>query len=512
MSRFRLVAQNISSAYLHAVATVGFTLVSIPLALRYLSTEEFGLWVLATQIIGYLTLVDAGITMATMRVLIDRKDRPNDGRYGAVIKTASLVLTIQGMLIAALGFALGSWLPSIMEIPADHVGSFRWLMMGYGGLTGVLFPFRIFGTLLQAHHRLDLTNYFFMGSLPLNLAALWIGLHNNLGIYSLLLGQAAAGLFAWGGQAFTVVRLRFLPHPGAWGNFDVAVFKELLSFGSDLFLMSLGSQLVNASQIVIISQTLGLQAAAVWAIATKAFSLAQQFVWRLWDFSATAIAEMVVRDERARLQQRFREIFVVTASLGVLAGGIIAACNESLLAVWTGSRIAWSGMNDFLMALLFFTNSITRLHVGLLAPTKKVRAMRFVLFLEGLFFVAAAVGVARFLGVPGIIAAAILMNLLWTGIYGTYRTAEEFSLSLREVALRWMIPSARLALLFAPIAVLCWWLFQPFPSLPRLILMAAVTGAIGSWSFWKIGLTPSVKAELILRLGNVRKRLRPATG
>jgi O-antigen/teichoic acid export membrane protein len=505
MSRFRLVAQNISSAYLHAGANVAFTLVSIPMALRYLSTEEFGIWVLAIQIVGYVALVDAGITMATMRILIDHKDQPSGGVYGAVVKTASFVLTIQGLLIVVLGFALSRWLPSVMEIPTAHSKSFGLLILGYAVLTGVLFPFRIFGTLLQAHHRLDLINYFFAGSLAVNLAALWSSLENNLGVYSLLVGQAAAGLFAWGGQACAVIRLHVLPPSGAKGKFDVPVFKELLLFGNDLFLMSLGSQLVNASQVVIISQTLGLQAAAIWAIATKAFTLAQQFVWRVWDFSATAIAEMVVRQERERLQQRFREIFILTGSLSVLVGSVIAVCNDSLLEVWTKNRIAWSGINDLLMAVLFFTNSITRLHVGLLAPTKKVRAMRFMLFFEGLFFVVTAFAAARLLGMPGIIASAIIMNLLWTGIYGSSRTAEEFSLSFREVALQWVIPSARLAAVCAPMAIFCWWLFRALPAFPRLVIIGVILGTSGLWLFWRLGLTPSIRAELAFRARKARK-------
>ena len=510
VSRFRLVAQNVSSAYLQTIVNVLFTLVSIPLALRYLSSGQLGLWALAAQITGYLSLIDVGTTMATMRILIDHKDTRSDGTYGSVIKTASLVLTFQGAMMVAIGWVLAVCLPDLMDIPAEELKPFRDLIIGYGILTGVLFPFRIFGTLLQAHHRLDLTNYATIGSLVVNLAALWITLKLGLGVYSLLIGQAAAGVASWACQAFLAIRLRLLAPPGAMGKFKLMVFRELFSFGSDLFLMSLGSQLIGATQVVIVAQTLGRPAAATWWIATKVFTSAQQFVWRVWDFSTTAIAEMVVRGERARIEQRFRELFILTGSLSVCASTIAAAANESLLAVWTRHRIAWGGANDIWMAVLFLVTSLTRLHVGLLPTTKKVRGMRFIIFFEGFSYVAAAFSTARWFGMPGIIASAVIMNVLWSGIYGSYRTAEEFSITFREVAFHWVFPPLRLAVLFAPLALLCWWLLRPISAFPRLIATLGILGPTGLLLFWKVGLTKGIKAELTSRLSRFRRFL-PST-
>src|SRR3954468_19506907 len=103
MSRFRNTARSLSSGYLAMASNIVYTLASVPLALHYLSKDEFGLWALAAQVATYLILIDFGVSAAVSRILIDYKDHPEEGEYGAVIKTSFLALTIQGFLVVIGG-------------------------------------------------------------------------------------------------------------------------------------------------------------------------------------------------------------------------------------------------------------------------------------------------------------------------------------------------------------------------------------------------------------------------
>src|SRR5207302_309193 len=143
-----------------------------------------------------------------------------------------------------------------------------------------------------------------------------------------------------------------LPLGVAWGRASWDVFKEVFAFGGELFLLNVGGQLLNASQVLILTRTLGLGAAAVWTIATKVFPLAFQLVSRILDFSSSAFGEMVVRGEREKLQRRFRDVFLLTASGAVFVGTGVAACNQSFIAAWTKGKIIWGAQNDLLLGLL----------------------------------------------------------------------------------------------------------------------------------------------------------------
>ena len=508
MSRLKKYSRSLFSGYITLGANILFTLASVPLALHYLSREEFGLWALVTQVAGYLMLVDLGMTASIARVLIDHKDRPAAGAYGSVVRTGWLVLVAQGALIAILGTAVGFGLPGLLDVPAKLVRPFQLLIAGHGVLTGTLFFHRMYGCVLHAHQRHDVVNYANIGSFVLNLAVLWAGFHFQLGLYSLLAAQAAGMVFIAVTLGVTTHRLGLMPPRAARGRVEAKVFKELFFFGGDIFLLTLGLQLVSASQIVIISKTLGLEAAAVWAVATKGFTMAQQLVWRLWDFSASTIGEMIARDERPRLVRRFSEIYLVTASASVFVGLGVAAGNAALLETWTRGWIAWDPLNDVLMAALLVTNSVTRLHGGLLGTAKNVGGMRYIYFLEGVSFVTLSFLVAPRWGMSGILAVALMMNLLWTGLYGTHRTAQELGVSFGEVAWRWLRPALGYALILVPVAALCHWLARPLPAAPRLAVSIVVMGAAGGTLLWKCGLTPAVRGELHAAWGKVRTRFR----
>lgn len=496
MSRLKKYSRSLASGYVTLGANMLFTAASVPLALYYLPREEFGLWVLVTQVAGYLMLVDVGMTASIARVLIDHKDRPSEGAYGAVVRTGWLVLVVQGVIIAGLGAAAGFGLPGLLEVPAKLVGSFQLLLAGQGLVTGLFFFHRMYSCVLHAHQRHDAANYANVLSFAVNLAVLWAGFHFQLGLYSLLAAQAAGMLCIVVTLGVAAHRLGLMPPRGSRGGVDAKVFKELFFFGGDIFLLSLGLQLVSASQVVIITNTLGLEVAAVWAVATKGFTMAQQLVWRLWDFSASTVGEMIARDERVRLRRRFSEIYLVTASASVFVGLGVAVGNAPLLETWTGGRIQWDLSNDVLMAALLFTNSVTRLYGGLLATAKHIGGMRFIYFFEGVSFVTLAFLVAPRWGMSGILVVAIAMNLLWTGWYGMHRTAKELGVTFGEVAWRWLRPALVYMLLLMPAAVICHWLARPLPAAARLAVSVAGMGAAGGWLLWKFGLTPVLRDEL----------------
>ena len=103
MSRFKRFAHSLASGYVLLAANMLFTLASVPLALKYLGTEEFGLWGLATKIGGFIALVDFGLSASVARILIDHKDDRASGGYGGIVKTGLLVGLVQGALVLGVG-------------------------------------------------------------------------------------------------------------------------------------------------------------------------------------------------------------------------------------------------------------------------------------------------------------------------------------------------------------------------------------------------------------------------
>jgi O-antigen/teichoic acid export membrane protein len=511
MSRLKKFALSLASGYLLLAVNGLYTLASVPLALHYLSNEEFGLWALITQIANLkLMLVDFGMSSSISRILIDYKDNKASVTYGSVIKTGFGVLVIQGILIALVGSGISFLLPGWMHLPEKFWHIFRWLLIGESLLLGFTFSGRMFGFILFAHQRADLSNYSAMGSFVVNLTVLWLGFKWNFGLYSLLLAYAASVLFGIIFSGIAVRRLGFLPDQGNWGHFNSTTFKELFFYGADLFLISIGNQLIFASQVPVITRALGLEAAATWSIASKMFMFAQQIVFKVIYYSSSAQAEMIVRGERERLKWRFRDLIILAGAASVVICLAVATCNNSFVKIWTHNRISWSFKNDLLFALMMIIYCNTYSFAGLVAMTKKIRAMKYAYFIEGVLFVLFGYLLAKSFGLAGVMISAIFTDLLCGGLYSICRVISYLEIPAGEILLHWYKNAYLLLGAMLAVSLLIWEVTKPLTILSQLIVSAAAIFLIGGFLFWRLGLNQRLRDEAWRFLLKIKNKLRPA--
>lgn len=508
MSRSKKFARSLASGYVLLGVNILYTLAQWPLALRYLSNRELALWVVVTTLSANLQLlVDLGMSGSISRILVDHKDDQTSDRYGVVIKTGLLTLLVQGVLIALIGGLASVWLPQWMNIDAEFVHPFRWLMIGQCVLVGASFAGRIFTFILQAHQRYDLGNYSLIGGFVVNLLTLWIAFELHLGLYSLLVATAANLLFSNAFCLLAVWWMKFFPAAPRRGRVDWATFRDIFAYATDIFLLSVGQVLISVSQVPLITLMLGLETAAVWSALTKTFMLAQQLIARIFDFSSSPFAEMMVRGERERLRARFRDVVILTASVGVVACLGVALGNGSFVHLWMQGRFSWDAKNDLLMALFIIVGTSTRCHVGLAGLTKDIRAMKYVYVIEGVAFVALGSALAPRWGLAGIIVSGIASNLVCSGLYGLWRTTEYLQFTPREFFLGWLKFPARLFLILLAAAVGLWFALRSLAPLPQLLADTVGLGLAGGFCFWRLGLPEHLRQELALALGKVRARL-----
>lgn len=496
MSRLKKLTNSLLSGYVMLASNMLYTLASVPLALHYLNKEEFGLWALVSQLGAYITLIDLGMSGSVARILIDHKDDRGNGAYGGVIKTGALVGFVQGGLIVLAGIGLSVAAGSLLHVPAGMNANFTWLMIGQSLLMGVSFSTRIFGNLLLAHQRLDVTNYSSSVLFFVNLAAMWTGFAMGLGIYSFLIGQF---VMIFGSVVVNITgctRLGFLPRGNEWGQVTYARFHEVFKFGNDIFIYTLGTQLISASQTILLTRLLGLESAAVWNVCTRTYTMLTMIIFRFFDYSAPGLAEMMVRNEKELLFKRFKQIVGFSLAVAVAAGGMFALCNSPFIAIWSSHKISWSPINDLLLAAWLVVCVNMRLHTGLVGQTKKLRFMRYIFLIEGTVFIGLTILFYKYGGITAMLILSIICTSLFTMPYGLYRTAKYFSLNWQELA-GWHKPALLLACRLAPVGFPIWWMTHHFPAMWQLGIGGSVFGLWTAWTFLRYGIHHQLQAELL---------------
>ncbi len=452
MNRFRQFSQGVGSSWLATLATVTYSLLSVPIALRYLSVEEFGLFVLLIQIAAYFTLIEIGMSSATARILVDHKDHRDKGAFGSIILTGFWVFAIQGFIILAVGILAAPWIISLVGVPSA-LAEIAILLLRWLAFTSALtLAFRVYGSVLYANKRLDLIHGFMGANMIFGLALLAAILASGAGLAGLkwlFVAQAAIAILL---PIWACHKLKLLPKKGHWGCASLSRFRELFGFGKDIFLVNVGNQVLEASQLIIVTRTMGLTAAAIWSVSTKLFTLVYQLVTRIEGTAIVFFAEMMVRGEKDKLAARFRQIYQLTGAIAVVLLAVVVALNGLFVSVWANPTLAWSLSLSALFAVVVALNALTRCGGDFIVHTKKIAAFRYVYFVEAAMFVLLAFWLSAHFGFYGILGSSILCLLVFRATYTTWRMARYFSLP----------------------AITFWWIWLKRPILAGIILLPFV--------------------------------------
>lgn len=497
MSRFSKFVSGLGASYIGVAATIAYSLAIVPIGLRYLGVEQFGLLMLLVQISSYFALIELGVFGAAARILIDHKDHQDSSAYAGVVATAWLILAAQGALMAATCWLLAPVIVQLFNIPVELQDVATFLLRFLGLSAGLSTCFKIFSAILYANQRIDAVVLFTAQQLLLALAITWSLLASGHGLWALPWAFIPPVLITFGFSYLACRWLGFLPARLSWRAVRFEKIRELFKLGTDFFLVNVGTQLLEASQLMIVSRTMGLTAAATWSVSTKLFALLFQLTAKVENTAVVFFSEMMVRGEHEKLQVNFQKMYQLTGSLAVCGMLGAVAVNPYFVSLWAGTEVLWSPVNNWLIAGLLVLNLLLRCHTDFAMHTKKVGLLRFLFFFESIAFVTLALWAAPLFGFSGILVAAIVCALGFRTSYSLHRTASYFSLPTSSVAFRWLVflvlPAAVMGLVAAATPALVDHLHSP---VTRLLAAAAITAVAGGFVLCSVGLSSPVRHAL----------------
>ncbi|MEI8342017.1 MAG: hypothetical protein WCH43_10855, partial [Verrucomicrobiota bacterium] len=174
-------------------------------------------------------------------------------------------------------------------------------------------------------------------------------------------------------------------------------------------------------------------------------------------------------------------------------------------ALWTSGKVGWSPVNDWLLGATLLVFSTTRCHTNFVVVTRDVGLMKYVYFLEGIAFVGVAILMVSRFGFPGLFISAIGCDILFSGIYGTLRTARFAGINAWEVV-KWLSSPFRFLVCFAILAWPVWLLTGRYSPPVRFALNAGMVVSCGGVLFWFVGLSHKLQIEVRSILKKILKK------
>ena len=403
----RLLARNALLNLAGQIAPIAAALVAIPVIVRGLGVERFGVLVLAWTLLGYLAVFDLGVGRATVRFAAQRLAGGDDAGLRAVVWTSlalNAALGILGGVLLALATPL--LVDRVIRATPDLQAEATGLLLVIATTVPVTLIMIGARGILEAGQRFDLVN---LVNAPSNaLTYLLSAAGTVLGLPLPVIGVLLLLNRVVGAGANVALALRSYPALRETPRPDRRHARQLIGYGRWLTVSNLLSPILVYADRLVVSALLGIGLLGFYTVPSD-------MLLRLWIvpaavtttlFPALGVIGAVDMSAASNLYGRaMRMVLLTVAPLAVL-GAVFGA---DLLRIWIGSDFARQGGGvAAVLALGVLVGALSSLPVTLIQSLGRPDLPAKLLAAEFIPYIAATLLLTSGLGLVGTAIA-------WTG-------------------------------------------------------------------------------------------------
>lgn len=331
---------NIRAAYLTCAVNFSCTLVAVPIYVRFLGKEEYGLWLAILSVLMPLTLMDLGFSTVSQNKLAEARASDRGDEINRIIITSFVFLVVTALtacLLALVGLRLGVIRHLLKTSPEIERTVAPALLIVLAGLAFSQ-PFQVFRLGLRAFQRVDFEQYVVALLSILNVllatVALWSG-HGIIGVsvvFALL--QLVGGIISFAVLARTFPGMRFALRFFSWG-----LLQDMARPGFHFFVISCAGLMIWGIDNLVISAVMGVASLAPFAIAQRLTSAVQGMIGVPFNTSKPTMTALNAEGNEGSLKRLFALTTKLALSAAILCTIELASFGRSFIALWAGRSV-----------------------------------------------------------------------------------------------------------------------------------------------------------------------------
>jgi O-antigen/teichoic acid export membrane protein len=454
-----------------------------PYVVRHLGNSGYGIWVLTLSMTGYLGLLDLGVRGAVTRYVAKFHAQGADGDASRVASAGLAIFLGVGALAIILAITIAFTVIGSLKIPESYQLATRIVVILTGINVAISLVGGVFGGVVVALQRFDLTNGLEITSAALRTTAIAIALYHGKGLISLALIQLSSSIFT--SLGYSMMSFRLYPDLKIhFSSCDKENLKLIFSFSLYSFLLQASTYLIFYSDSVVIGVFLPVSAVTFFAIAGNLLGYSRGLLSGISTASlpmASALdAQGGVSDLRRLVISRARFGSLVFLPIGIT----FLIRGRSFIGLWMGpSYAALSGKVLVILTVAQLIAAGNNAPGSMTLGIGRHKGMVPAVLMEGLCNLGLSITLLHSHGIVGVAIGTALPNLVthlffWPWyirrVYGIQPIAYAFS--------TWIRPGiAALPFAFCTYALSTWW---PATNLLVFFLQTAFALPIALIAFW----------------------------
>jgi len=510
MSRTDRVVRGVIASYAATALTAVAGFVLVPIVLRFVTREEYGLWAAIGQAIGYLALLDLGVGSAVIRRAAQLGAREDGHRQASrTLSTAVAVYCGLSVVFLVVGALVTPLVPRVLAVPAGYRQLAVMLfaaMVVYGAAS---LPLRVSLKALFGFQHIARANLITLVENVASPTATVILLTAGVGLMALPLGAILAGLLA-ASTAFLMLRRLAPAIRIRWQDVSRDEARELFTWSWLLGLNSLAVVVIYQTDNLVVAWGSGLEAAAAYSLTSRLPLYAMPLIFALTDACLPGAIELCEQQKLDRV--RDVHLRVLRVSIGAAAAAAIVAIffNEPFMRLWVGDQNFGGMLLTVAFALILVYRVMMQSASMVVIGTGRVRGVVAMSAVEAALNLALSLWWVRRYGMTGVALATVVAGLSTSSWFVTRVVTQELRVNVWRYLWSGLarplisaVPAVAAAALIRDVFPLRGWL--------DVFLAAAATGALYVLTFAWIGVPASDRAALFERLRISARRIRTGT-
>ena len=414
-SRTRRLLHGALSGLLSKGAVLLANAITIPITIRYLGAEAFGVWITISTMLSMLLVLDLGVANSLTNFTSHAyatNDRDHASTYSTTALAVMFTLATMLGLVAWLVWPHLHWqsifhLSSPAESPAVSRAVAAALAIFLVGLPAGLAP-----KILGGYQELRTANLFTAAGSLLNLFAVIVLVHRHAGLVALVSASSAAlvgmNLLALG-WIYTFHKPWLRPRRT---HVNRRAARSLMQSGSEFFMIQIAGLIVFNSDNLVVTHYAGPAQVASYSVAWRLVGYASviqtMIVPALWP----AFSEAFARSDLPWVRQTFRRTMQLTMGTALLFALLFALAGRTIIRLWASNAAVPTQTLMLLLCAWILLSTFMNNTATILVAKGETRLQAWCSIAAALLNLALSIYWVQRIGPPGVILATIVSYLL----------------------------------------------------------------------------------------------------
>lgn len=390
-------------------------LVSVPIMVRYLGAELFGIWAILSTTLTLLLTFDLGVSSSLTNFISEAYAHDDKDFAGTYSTTAFGIMTGLSLLLGLLAWIIWPWLHWQQLFHLSSPAESSMVSRAAAGALGVLLlgmPASLGAKILGGYQELGISNAFAAAGGVLNLIGLLLLVWMHAGLAALTIASCGilvainvvSVVWIWAcHKPWLMPRFRHLTGDaarrlmGSGWKFFVLQIAALLSWGTDNFVIT---HYLGPAQVVPYNVT--------WRLAGYMMAAQALLTPSLWP----AYSEAFVRGDIEWIRRTFRRTLLLTMSAAAVFAIVLALIGRQLIYLWASRVAVPSETLLLLMCLWILISTLMTSTVTILLAKGEVTLQVWCSITSALVNFALSIYLVQRMGAAGVILGTILAYLL----------------------------------------------------------------------------------------------------